>query len=645
MTEEDALLTLKHECGTKYMAEDASSKTFFVSDFTNYKMTNLRPVLEQDNKLLDFKHTLKYKKEELTLVELVSHLYIEESLRVQDNGKPKSNNVDGPSVVNMVEHNHSFRYNDNKGKRKHHDNTRADPNKKSKVTCWKCRIHGHLKRDCKGVNVGNKANGSSLKGQWMDDDVAWWVDSGATVHDDALDKFKVFKTEVELQQGSLIKRFRTDREVSINSIIESMNAIFDENRFSSALRPGLRISNGTEDTGGTVVLEKVTEEVVQQPEPELRKSKRNRALKNFGPELQLYLIEGTRDDVSDQHSYCFNVEDDPKTFDEAMNKFDETGKGFIICLYVDDMLIFSTGQVSVDPKKEFLSSRFSMKDMEEADVIIGIRIKHKGKLSRYTSNPGTQHWQAIQRVLKYLNKTMDYRSMYTGYPLVLEGYTDASWISNTEDNSSIIGRVFLLSGGVISWAFNKQTCITSSTMKFEFVALAAAGKEAEWLKNLLFEILLWVKPMAPISICDSAAALAKAYSHVYNEKSRHLGVRHNMIRELITNRVESEAQAEEVEAQCRSLVERISELQKRDDPLYWATCDSPEANSESKVAVALEIVGHRGRSVVRRNSGQMENGDGRRGHPVSRPRFPYSTHVPPFLVFLLLSSYLSSSLS
>ncbi|GKB36487.1 hypothetical protein Tco_0881429 [Tanacetum coccineum] len=38
-----------------------------------------------------------------------------------------------------------------------------------------------------------------------------------------------------------------------------------------------------------------------------------------------------------------------------------------------------------------------------------------GKLSRYTSNPGTQHWQAIQRVLKYLKKTMDYRLTYTGY--------------------------------------------------------------------------------------------------------------------------------------------------------------------------------------------------------------------------------------
>nr|GEU31005.1 zinc finger, CCHC-type [Tanacetum cinerariifolium] len=52
----------------------------------------------------DFKHTLKHLKEELTLVELGSHLRIEESLRVQDSDKPKGNNVAGPSVVNMVEH-------------------------------------------------------------------------------------------------------------------------------------------------------------------------------------------------------------------------------------------------------------------------------------------------------------------------------------------------------------------------------------------------------------------------------------------------------------------------------------------------------------------------------------------------------------
>ncbi|GKF07762.1 zinc finger, CCHC-type containing protein [Tanacetum coccineum] len=232
--------------------------------------------------------------------------------------------------------------------------------------------------------------------------------------------------------------------------------------------------------------------------------------------------------------------------------------------------------------KEFLSSKFSLKDMRVADVILGINIIHgsngiaisqshyiekvlkkfsyfdctlvstpmdtseklmpnndqavsqleyfrvigclmyaitctrpdiafaMGNLRRYTSNLGTQNWQAIQRVLKYLNKTMDYSLIYNGYPSLLEGYTDASWINITEYNSSTSGWVFLLG--------------------------RAAGKEAECLRNVPLEIPLWSKPIAPIFIrCNSVATLAKAYSQMYNGKSRNLGVRHNMIRELITN--------------------------------------------------------------------------------------------------------------
>ena len=109
--------------------------------------------------------------------------------------------------------------------------------------------------------------------------------------------------------------------------------------------------------------------------------------------------------------------------------------------------------------------------------------------------------------------TVDYKLTYIGFPSVIEGFSDASWISNKEDHSSTTGWVFLLGGGAISWASKKQTCITNSTMESEFVALAAAGNEAEWLRNLLYEIPLWPTPISSISIrCDSQATLAKAYS-------------------------------------------------------------------------------------------------------------------------------------
>ena len=54
-------------------------------------------------------------------------------------------------------------------------------------------------------------------------------------------------------------------------------------------------------------------------------------------------------------------------------------------------------------------------------------------------------------------------------------------------------------------------------MESDFVALVAVGKEVKWLKNLVYEIPLWHKPISPISIrCDSETTLAKAYSQIYN---------------------------------------------------------------------------------------------------------------------------------
>ncbi|GJU47474.1 hypothetical protein Tco_1204740 [Tanacetum coccineum] len=191
-----------------------------------------------------------------------------------------------------------------------------------------------------------------------------------------------------------------------------------------------------------------------------------------------------------------------------------------------------------------------MKDIGEADIIPVIT--HMDTSEKLMPNNGQavsqlEYSRVIGCLMYVMTCTMpDFafamgklsRLMYIWYPLVLEGYIDASWISNTEDNSSISGWVFLLGGGAISWASKKQTCITGSTNKSKFMALAAAGKEAEWLKKLLLEIPLWFKSITPISIrCDSVATLAKAYSQMYNGKFRHLGVKHNMIRELITNGV------------------------------------------------------------------------------------------------------------
>ena len=48
------------------------------------------------------------------------------------------------------------------------------------------------------------------------------------------------------------------------------------------------------------------------------------------------------------------------------------GKGVILCLYVDDILIFGTSIDVINDVKSFLSQNFDMKDLGEADVILNI---------------------------------------------------------------------------------------------------------------------------------------------------------------------------------------------------------------------------------------------------------------------------------
>ena len=71
------------------------------------------------------------------------------------------------------------------------------------------------------------------------------------------------------------------------------------------------------------------------------------------------------------------------------------------------------------------------------------------KLSWFVSNPGDDHWRALQRVMRYLNGTMSYSIHYTRHPKVLEGYCDANWISDADELYATSGYVFSLGGGAV----------------------------------------------------------------------------------------------------------------------------------------------------------------------------------------------------
>nr|GEV93880.1 T-complex protein 1 subunit zeta 1 [Tanacetum cinerariifolium] len=160
-------------------------------------------------------------------------------------------------------------------------------------------------------------------------------------------------------------------------------------------------------------------------------------------------------------------------------------------VYIGSKLTYNTGRSLAQNKyAKVIGSLMYAMTFTRPDIAYVV-----GRLSMHTSSPGKEHWDAVNRVFKYLKKTIDYGLKYSEDPSVLEGYTDASWITDQEDYASTSGWIFTLGGGVVSYGSKKQSYLTDSTMAAEFVALALCYKEAKWLRDLLINIPLWPKPM------------------------------------------------------------------------------------------------------------------------------------------------------
>nr|ABA97586.1 retrotransposon protein, putative, Ty1-copia subclass [Oryza sativa Japonica Group] len=299
-----------------------------------------------------------------------------------------------------------------------------------------------------------------------------------------------------------------------------------------------------------------------------------------------YVLEGREGMVCKLLKSLYGLKQAPKQWHE---KFDNTltsagfvvneadkcvyyryggGEGVILCLYVDDILIFETSLNVIEEVKDFLSKSFEMmnfdckaaptpydpsvllrknrriaRDQLRYSQIIGSLMYlasatrpdisfAMSKLSRFVLNPGDDHWHALERVMRYLKGKMSYGIHYSGYPKVLEGYNDSNWISDADEIKATSGYVFTLEGGAVSWKSCKQTILTRSTMEAELTALDTTAVEAEWLRELLMDLSVVEKPVPAILMnCDNQIVIIKVNSSKDNMKSsRHIKRRLKSVR-------------------------------------------------------------------------------------------------------------------
>ena len=157
-----------------------------------------------------------------------------------------------------------------------------------------------------------------------------------------------------------------------------------------------------------------------------------------------------------------------------------------------------------------------------------------GALSKHAACPGQAHFAALKRVYRYLRRMTDMRLVYRRTTNIsLLGYVDADWAGDVNDRRSVSGYTFVMAGAAISWSSKKQTSVALSSTEAEYMAAAAAAKEATWLQILFSEIEPSLTRMPIKLLIDNQSAMSLAKNATFHEQTKHIAIRHHYIREKV----------------------------------------------------------------------------------------------------------------
>ena len=159
------------------------------------------------------------------------------------------------------------------------------------------------------------------------------------------------------------------------------------------------------------------------------------------------------------------------------------------------------------------------------------------RLSQYLSEPRKAHLQAAKHILRYLKGSPDlgilYKSAGAGD---LVGHADAAY-ANARKYRSTTGFCYTIGGAPVSWTSKRQSITAQSTTESEYIALNEAGKQAVWLRHLLYALQkshVYTKN-STIIYGDNLGSIDLSANPVFHSRMKHIQVRYHAIREYIEN--------------------------------------------------------------------------------------------------------------
>ena len=116
------------------------------------------------------------------------------------------------------------------------------------------------------------------------------------------------------------------------------------------------------------------------------------------------------------------------------------------------------------------------------------------------------------------------------------GFTDSNWAGDPDDRKSIVGYVFTLGSGPITWACKTQSSISLSSAEAEYRGTVEANKEALWLHHILSEF--GFQQQHPTTLwCENQSAIQLCKDPVQHHRNKHIELHMHFIRKLIHDHV------------------------------------------------------------------------------------------------------------
>lgn len=156
------------------------------------------------------------------------------------------------------------------------------------------------------------------------------------------------------------------------------------------------------------------------------------------------------------------------------------------------------------------------------------------QLAQFLDCPGTLHWSAFKRVLRYLKLTKNRVLVLGGPSLTLKAYLDSDHAGCPYTRRSVTGYCVCIGEGCVSWRARKQATVATSTTEAEYRAAYEATQELVWMRQLLSDVgRPQVKPST--LYCDNQGALALSKNPLYQTRSKHFDMVYHWIREKVND--------------------------------------------------------------------------------------------------------------